>query len=182
MNEITFSVCSISWTSKNFSSSRFRKTSSPQTMSKRLIHEEKPRESERVVAKSKPMWNLVSETINSCPTALSSSTSYSTLILTAKSSSSDLTGMVKPVARDSNENAASSCQVVQSDVNPSSSAGTLVAKTTKNSVGTRLLSHSLDTSPSNVEYLKKSYSYPRRQLRRQLHDDMLELDVNMMIW
>ena len=78
------------------------------------------------------MWNLVSETINSCPPALSSSASYSTVILTAKSSSLDLTGMAKPIARDSNENSASSCQVWQSDANPSSSAGTLVVKTTKN--------------------------------------------------
>ena len=47
-----------------FASSHFSSTSSAQTMSKRLIQQEIPGEDERVVAKSKPMWNLVSKTVD----------------------------------------------------------------------------------------------------------------------
>ena len=91
-----------------------------------------PGEDERVVAKSKLIRNLVSKTMNWFPTALSSSTSHSQGVLAAKSSSLDLAGMVKPVARDSKDNAASSSQVRQSDA----SSGT-----TKNFVSTRLSRH-----------------------------------------
>ena len=115
------------------SSSHFSSTS-PQTMSKRLMQEEKPREDERVVAESKPMRNLVSKTVVWSPTALSSSASYSPGRLSAKSSNLDLTGTRKLVAIDSNENKASSSQVRQSDVNTSSNAGKHVAKTTNNPV------------------------------------------------
>ena len=38
--------------------------------SKRLVQEEKPGEDERVVAKSKPMRNLASKTVDRSPTAL----------------------------------------------------------------------------------------------------------------
>ena len=89
----------------------------------------------------------------------------------------------KPVPRDTNENTASSSQVWQPDVNPSSSAGTPAAGTTKNPIGTRLSHQNLIISPNNVAYLqKKIYSSARRKLGRQLEDDMLEVDVNMMIW
>ena len=47
------------------------------------------------------------------PTVLSPTTSQSLGVLTAKSSSLDLTGTEKPVARGLNENAASSSQVRQ---------------------------------------------------------------------
>ena len=64
----------------------------PQTMSKRLMQEAKPGEDERVVAKSKPMRNLVSKTINWSPTVLTSSASCSPGILTSKSSIWDSVG------------------------------------------------------------------------------------------
>ena len=68
-----FNVMDIS----KLSSSHFSSISSPQTMSKRLVQDEKPGEDERVVAKLKPMLNLLSKSINWSPTALSSSTSQS---------------------------------------------------------------------------------------------------------
>ena len=100
-----------------------------------------------------------------------SSTSYSPGVLA--------TGKGKPVARYSGGKAASSSPVRQSDVNPSSSAGTLDAKTTENSVSTRL-SHHLRIS--YVGHLVNVCSNARQKLARQPKDDMLEIDVNMMIW
>ena len=88
----------------------------------------------------------------------------------------------EPVPRDTNENTASSSQVWQPDVNPSSSAGTPAAGATKNPVGTRLSHHNLLMSPNNVDHLQKVYSSARRKLGRQPEDDMLEVDVSMMIW
>ena len=128
-----------------------------QTLSRRLIQEEGPGEDERVVAKLKTMRNLVSKIVDLSPTALSSSTSHSPETLKAKSSSLDLTSTGKSVARDSNENAASSSQAKQSDVNSSVSAGKLAAETTKNPVATRLLDHNTTMSPNNVVHLQKLY-------------------------
>ena len=105
------------------------------SMSKRLIHEEIPGEDERVVAKSKPVRNLVSKTINRSP-VLSSSTSQSPGKLAAKCSSLDFIGTEKLVARGSNQNSSSSFQVRQSDVYPKTTAWRLVAETTKNPICT----------------------------------------------
>ena len=102
-------------------------------------------------------------------------------ILAAQSSSLDLTGVVKPVARDSNDNAASSSQVRRPEVNPSSSAGAPVAKT-KNFMWTRLSHHNMTIFPNNVDTLEKVDSNLRQKLGRQPNGDMLEIDVNMMIW
>ena len=67
-----------------FASSHFSSTSSSQTMSKRLIQQERPGEDERVVAKSKPMLHLVSKTVDRYPTTPSSIASYSPGTLKAK--------------------------------------------------------------------------------------------------
>ena len=64
----------------------------------------------------------------------------------------------KPVAMDSNGNSASISQVTQPDLNPSSSAGIPVAKSTMNTVGATLFAHNLDISPIDVEYLEKVHS------------------------
>ena len=106
-----------------FSCSHFSPIDNPQTMSKKLIQEGYPGEEERVVAKSKRMRNPAMKTIDWSQTALSSSTSYNPGIHTAKSSCLDLTVTGMLAARDSNENAASSSLVRQSDVNPNLSAG-----------------------------------------------------------
>ena len=86
------------------------------------------------------------------------------------------------MARDSNENAASSSQVEQPDANPSSSAVKRVAETTKNLVGTRLSHQIMTISPNYVGHLERVHSNVRRKLGHQPHDDMVQIDVNMVIW
>ena len=78
--------------------------------------------------------------------------------------------MWKLVARDSNENEASSSQVRQSNVNPCSSAGEPVAKTTKNPDERGLFPHNLDISRSNV-HLEKVDSNVRQKLGRPQNDE-----------
>ena len=100
-----------------FASCHFCWASSSQTMSKRLVQQERPGEDERVVAKSKPKWNLASETVDRSPIALGSSASHSLETL--------------PVATGLNESTASSSQVGQSDAISSTSTERPVAKTTR---------------------------------------------------
>ena len=71
-------------------------------------------------------------------------------------------------------------RVLKSHVNPSSSAGK--PKTTKNHVGTGLSHQNMTISPNNVGHLEKVRSNVRQKLGRQQDDDILEIDVNMMIW
>ena len=150
-------------------------------MSERLIEQERPGEDEQVVAKSKPMQNLVSKTVDRSPTALSSSASYCPGTLTAKSSNLDLTSMGKLVIRDSDENTVSSSQVRQSDVNPSSSTGKTVAETTMNPIVTRLSHHNLTVCRNCVGHLEKVHSNVRQKLGRQAGDDTPEIDANKMM-
>ena len=91
-----------------------------------------------MVAKPKPMLNLVSKTVDRSPIALGSSASHSPGALKAQSLNLDLTSTGKPVTRGLNENTASSSQVRQSDVNPCSRAGKPAAETTKNPIVTKL--------------------------------------------
>ena len=128
------------------------------------------------------MRHVVSKTVSPSPTVLSSSTYQSPGTLAAKNSSLDFTDVEKPVARDSNEHAASSSQVRQPDVNQSSNTGTHDAETTKNSIGTRLFPHSLEISSNNVDYLENVYSHVRRKLGRPPNDDMEQINVNMKMW
>ena len=83
-----FSIMNIS----QFASSHYSSTSTSQSVSKRLIQQERPEDHERVVAKPKPMWNLVSKIVDRSPTALGSSASNSPEKLGAQSSNSDRTG------------------------------------------------------------------------------------------
>ena len=101
------------------------------------------------------MWSLVLKTVDGSPAALGSSAPRSLGALKAKSSNWDLTGTGKLVARDSNENTASSSQMRQSDVNSSSSAGKPTVETTKNPMSTRLSHHNLTIS-QNYVILRKS--------------------------
>ena len=164
------------------SSGHFRPMDYPQTMSKRLTREENPGEDERVVTKSKPARNPVSKTLNRFPTVLSSSTSQTPGNITAKSSICDSVGMEKPVARDSNQNSASSSQLRQPDVNPSSSTGILVTETTKNPVGSRLSHHNMTISSNNVGHLEKVYSNVQRKLGRPQNDEVEQININAMVW
>ena len=70
----------------------------------------------------------------------------------------------------------------QQDVNPFSSTGTSVAKSTKNTVGARLFSHNLDISPGNVEYFEKNYSHVRRKLGRPQNDETGQINIKATIW
>ena len=83
----------------------FSSTSCPKTMSKRL--QEGEREKERVLAKSKPMINLVSENVARSPMMPSSSASGSPGTLRARNQNLDLPSSTeKPVARDTDKNTA----------------------------------------------------------------------------
>ena len=78
----------------------FRSTSCPKTMSKRL--QEGERGKERVLAKSKPMINLVSETVERSPMMPSSIASGSPGALRARNQNLVLLSSTgKPAARDS---------------------------------------------------------------------------------
>ena len=111
----------------------------PQTMPKRLIQEGKPGEDERAVAKSKPARNLVSKTLNRFPTALSSS-KYISKPGESYSNKFNLGYSRYGEARsDESEREQRIKFSRQPDVNPNFSTGISVAKSTKNTVGTRLV-------------------------------------------
>ena len=74
-------------------------------------------EEERVVPKSKPMWNLVSKIVDQSPTALGSSASNSPGKVKAHSSNSESAGTGRSVARGLNDNTASSSQMWHFDAN-----------------------------------------------------------------
>ena len=112
----------------------------------------------------KPMMSLVSKAADQSPIALGSSAPYSPGTLKAQSSNSNLAGTGRPVARGLNENTASSSQVWYSDVNPSSSAGKLVAETSRKPIGTQQSHHNLRMSKNNAGYLEKVYSYSRQKI------------------
>ena len=77
-----------------FSCSHFRPVNKSKTMLK-WQQEEKSREEERVVAKSKPITSLVSKTANRSFTALGSRASNRLVTLGAQSSNSDHISMEK---------------------------------------------------------------------------------------
>ena len=106
-----------------------------------------------MVAKSKPMMDLVSKTVSQSPIALGSSASNSPGAL-----NSDRTDMGKPVAKVSNENTASSSQVWHSDANTITSMEKTVAETTKKTIGANISHHNFEISGNNVGHLEKVYS------------------------
>ena len=130
---------------------------------------------------NKTMWNLVSKTVDWSPTALRSSTSHSPETLKSKSSNLDLTSTGKPVARDSNENAASTSQMRQSDVNLSVSARNLRQKRQRIPLVQGCLTTKRQCHRTTSAILRNSMSNVRQKLGRQSGHDTLEIDVNMMI-
>ena len=104
-----------------------------------------------MVAKSKPMWNVVSKTVDRSPIALGASSSHNPGTLKAQSSKMDLTSAGNPAARGVNENAASSSQAEHSDVNPNTSTGKFVAETTQKPSGTILSHHNLRIFRNKVD-------------------------------
>ena len=113
---------------------------------------------QRVVAKSKPLWRLVSKTIDRTPIAPGSNASHSPGIVKAQLSNLDFANTCRPVARRLNGNTASSSQVWHSDVNPTNSTGRPVAETTKKPNGTKLSHHNFLISMNNVGHLERVYS------------------------
>ena len=166
----TFSVCSTTWTF------RISSTSSSQTVSKRLMQQEGPE-----------IKTIVEFGVEDCR-SVSNSAGFECILhpgdTQRKMFKFDLTSTGKLAARDTNENTASSFQVWQADVNPSSSTVKLVAeRRPKSSHWYNLVSPQLDDIRNSVGHLEKVHSNVRQQLGRQPEDEMPELDVNTtMIW
>ena len=182
-----------------FNISNSSSASCPKTMSKRMYQEKRE---ERIVAKSKPTLNLVSQAVASSSTAPSSSASNRPGILKASSQSFSLIASVgRLAAEESNYNdAASSSQVWQSDAKTNDSARRLASTGTNQNLGFqdrewRLAAKNSDIIdddtewPNNysifrayVPHLEKVYSNLRQKLGRKPGDKMEYLDVNSLIW
>ena len=107
-----FSIMEIS----QFASSHFSSTSSSRTVSKRRMQQERPGEDERMVAKSKPMWNLVSKTVDRSPNSAGFECIVQPRDTGSKKTQIWISGSTgKLAARDSNENTASSSQAWHSE-------------------------------------------------------------------
>ena len=141
------------------------------TMSKRLMQEEKPGEEERVVAKSKPMMSFLWKIVDQSPIALVSSASNSPGTLKAHSSNSDFTCPERPVARGLIENTASGSDVWHSDVNQNTSTVRPVAETTKKPIG--YLTTTWRFPGTVLAILRKSTRKCDKNLSRQPGDDMI---------
>ena len=126
--------------------------------------------------------SLASKTANQSPTALGASASDSPETLKAHSSNSDRTGTGRPVAKGLNKSTASSSQVCHSDANTITSAERPVAETTKETIGAKLSHHNFQISGSNVGHLEKVCSNVRQKLSRPQGSDVLDIDINAMIW
>ena len=73
---------------------------------------------------------------------------------------------VKVVAKDSNNNSASSSQVWHTDSEPNSSTGKLVARSKKSTISPNLIPHNLTVSPHSVWFLDKVFKNVRQKLGR----------------
>ena len=161
-----------------FSCSQFSTINNFKTMSKKLMQEQKLGEEERVVEQSKPMMSLASMSADQSPTALGSSASTSLGTVGAYSSSSDRTGVEKSVAKGLNKiTAGLKCGIWMQSRSP---AWEPVAETTNKTSGTKLYHYNFLIS--TVDHLQKVYSNVRQSLSRLRPDEMLDIDVNAMIW
>ena len=133
-----------------FSCSLFSPSNNPQTMSKRLMLEEKTRRRRMCFCEIKTCEEFSVATVDSSPIALGSSASYSPETLKAQHSNSDLTGTGRPVARGSNENTASSSQVWHWDVNTNTNTELPMAEMLKKPIDTTLFRHNFEVSLSSV--------------------------------
>ena len=129
-----------------------------------------------------PMESLVSKIANRSP-ALGSGASNNRGILGMHSRSSDRSGTGKPVAtgaKDVNDNAASSSQVWHLNENTPYCIGKPCAKTSNRLNEIRLTHH--DFQIFNVDHLEKVFSNVRQKLSRLEWDEMLDVEINGMIW
>ena len=132
--------------------------------------------------KSKPMRNLVSKTVDGYPTALSSSASYSPGDTQSKE-----------FKFGSHQYGETCIQRFEWKHSIGFSSGAIWCKcelqcmetcgrNDRNPFGTSLSHHNMTISPNFVGHLERVSSNVRQKHGRQPEDDMLEMDINMMIW
>ena len=80
------------------------------------------------------------------------------------------------------KNTASSSQVWHSDANTITSTERPVAETTKETIGAKLSHLNFEKSGSNVGHLETVYPNVRQKLSRPQRSDVLDIDINAMIW
>ena len=115
--------------------------------------------------------------------SLSSSASNSPGTLKAQSQHLGLIASAGRLApKDSNKDAASSSQAWQSDVDPSSSAGRPAHTTKTQRVIDKDWPNYFEISASVVGHLEKVHSNLRHKIGRRPGDEMLDLNVNSLIW
>ena len=159
----------------------FSSASCSETMSKRM---QQRTGEERIVAKSKPTLNLVSQTAASSPAAPSSSASNRPEMLRAPSQQGSILtakGAGKPAAGGSNQNdAAATSQVWLSDAKTNDSARKLAAvdanqdlsfKNVQGNLPQKIPKSSTTISRAYVPLLEKVYSNLRQQLKRKPEDN-----------
>ena len=83
---------------------------------------------------------------------------------------------------DSNRSNASDSQVRDTDIEPNSSTGKRVARSTKITISPSVFPRNLAMLPSNVEYVVKVFTCVRQQLGRPKEDKMEQVNTNAMIW
>ena len=133
-----------------------------------------------MTAKSKPMMNLVSRTVEKSSMSLSSSASNSPVTLKAQSQNVGLIASAgRLAAEDSNEDAASSSQAWQSDVKPSLSARRPAATGKTQRIIDKDWPHNFEVSASVGGHLETLYWNLRQKIGRQPGDEMLDLNVNL---
>ena len=129
------------------------------------------------------MMNLVSRTVEKSSMSLSSSASNSPRTLKAQSQNLGLIACAgRPAPKDSNEDAASSSQAWQSDGNLNSSAGRLAPTGKSQRVIDRDWPRNFEISASVVEHLEKVNSNFRQKIGLQPEDEILDLNVNSLMW
>ena len=141
------------------------------------ISEAKETGEERIMAKSRPTLNLESKTE-------SSSASNCPGVFKAPSPSLSLAACAfRPAAEDSNQNdAASSSQVWQSDVELNASAGKPAAEVSGIVDVDSARPNHFQMSVPHVPHLERAYSNLRQKIGRKSGDDMNNLDTNSLMW
>ena len=131
-------------------------------MSKRQMQERKQGgEDERGVAKSKPARNLVTKTLSRFQTALSSSLSQSPGNLTANCTNFGFIRYGEARSDGFEQGQRTRLSSVACRCKPELQYGDTCCEIDKEPSWYKIVPRNLDMSPSNVEYLEKTYSYVR---------------------
>ena len=160
-------------------------------MSKRQMQEAKLGEEERVVAESKPTLSLVSRSVDRSPT-LDSDVSYSPENGEMQSRNSDHSGIENSIARNVNENAASSSHVWHRNENTRSGIEKSIAMADERSGIKRSIAKIQNrltetrSTHHNFEIFNFPYSESLRQCTTKVEPPgegrSLDLEVNVIIW